>query len=124
MTATTLDRRAGETGMGKKDNAGTPPKKGSKWKDRKEYQKNVAVARDVADWIGTIVADETKRLPEGRLSIPELLDSVLREWAWQTVRPILEQQLGVKLPAAPPEPPPQFAVPEPSGGWLPARERS
>jgi hypothetical protein len=107
----------------KKQDGEKTSKKGTKWEDRREYLSGLSIARDLAGWIRKITNDESKRLPEGRLSIAELIDAEFREWAWQRVRPLLEKELGQELADEAPPPPGPFAVPDGSGGWTPAHRR-
>lgn len=99
------------------------PKKGTTWDERREYIISVAIARDLGEWLQKIAARESSKLPEGRLSAGELIDPLLREWAWQEARPILERDLGVDLPEQPPAPPGPFAVPDGREGWIPPAAR-
>jgi hypothetical protein len=110
--------------MAKKPADKRPAKrKGQTWLERRDYLKNVSLARDLGDWLNKITSNESKLLPEGRLTIAELVDAQLREWAWQRVRPLLEKELGIELGEDPPPPPVQFATRAASGGWTPPRSQ-
>lgn len=82
-----------------------PPKKGVTWVERREYLQNHALARDLAGWLTKLAKAEAKARKVNKFSVAELLDPMLRPWAWQRVRPLLEKELGVTLPVEPPPPP-------------------
>src|SRR5690348_9444260 len=85
------------------------PKRGSSWAERREYIQNVALARNLAEWLTKIAKEEGRRRNLKKFTVAELLDPILRPWAWQIVRPLLERQLGTPLPAEPPGPPVQLS---------------
>jgi hypothetical protein len=78
--------------------------------DRKGVYAQVQLFRDLAEWLADIAAHETRRLKVSgdltgydKASVAKIVDSHLREWAWQRLSRINNAKAG--LPPGHPIPP-------------------
>lgn len=82
-----------------------PAKRG---RDRSSYLSNHALARDLAAWLTRLAKEEGRTRGIKKFTVAELLDPLLRPWAWSRIRPLLEREYGTALPERPPPPPAQL----------------
>ena len=93
-----------------------PVKRGATWIVRREYIQSHSLARDLAEWLTIIAKAEGRQLGLTKFTVTELLDPILRPWAWERVRPLLEKKYGTKLSESPPTPDPRAVRPRPAKG--------